>query len=149
MELQKFRSKMKHNTQEHLYWYFVQETPLGMNLLVVNSWGFAGCCKMLQFHVAAFCWSLRPFPKDTGGPRNALLNSLEDCPWLQHKPLQCSRDLSAEVKAPPLEHRRVWLGSSLTAQLLSPRGSIAADKAVWKSSFLHCAGCSINGTLQP
>lgn len=106
---------MQHKTPGCLYCCFVQETLEGMNLLVVNSWGFVGCSNMLQLRVAAFCWSLCPFPKATGGPTSALLSSLEDCPWLQHKPLQCSRDLPAEVKAPPLEHQRVWQGSSRTA----------------------------------
>lgn len=88
---------------------------------------FVGFCNILQLHVAAFCWSLCPSPKAAGGPTSALLSSLEDCPWLQHKRLQCSRDLPAEVKAQPLEHRGVWQGTH--ALLLT--ATIAADKAVW------------------
>lgn len=106
---------MQHKTPGCLYCCFVQETLVGMNLLVVNSWGFAGCFNVLQLHVAAFCWSLCPFAEAAGGSTSALLSSLEDCPWLQHEPLRCSRDLPAGVKAPLLEHQRVWQGSSRTA----------------------------------
>lgn len=71
---------------------------------------FVGFCNILQLHVAAFCWSLRPCAEAAGGPTSVSLSSLEECPWLQHKRPQCSRDLPAEVKAQPLEHRGVWQG---------------------------------------